>query len=149
MPTGTATAAGSRGRRNRSAKRELDRRLAKIAAGRVPTEWQFLNLELEARPVSAVAAIAAQNQVQGQWGGSVWVDIFSALRVAGAAILAIACVNFSNLALAQGTTRAVDVSTRKVLGAQTWQIVVQDLVHTAVAVALALLLALARSSPSP
>ena len=124
-------------------KSELDRRLARIAAERVPTEWQFLSLQLESRPVSAVAALAAQNQFQGQWGGTVWVDIFSALRAAAAAILAVACINFLNLALAQGTARAVDVSTRKVLGARTWQIVLQDLLHTAVIVALALILALA------
>jgi putative ABC transport system permease protein len=128
-------------------KLELDRRLATIAAERVPVEWQFLNIDLESRPVSAVTALAAQNWFQGQWGGGLWVDVLAALRAAAAAILAIACLNFLNLAVAQGTGRALDVSTRKVLGAKTVHIVRQDLLHTGVLVALALAIALAAVLP--
>ena len=43
------------------AQAELDRRLAKIAAERVPADWQFLKLDLESRPISAVAALKAEN----------------------------------------------------------------------------------------
>ena len=39
---------------------ELVRRLATIAAERVPADWQFLEIDLESRPVSAVAAAASQ-----------------------------------------------------------------------------------------
>ena len=124
-------------------KLELDRRLATIAAERVPGEWQFLNIDLESRPVSAVTELAAQNWFQGQWGGGLWIDVLSALRVSAAAILVIACLNFLNLAVALGTTRALDVSMRKVLGAKTVHIVRQDLLHTAFLVVLALALALA------
>jgi len=126
---------------------ELDRRLAKIAAERVPADWQFLNLDLESRPVSAVAALSAQNWFQGRWGGSVWVDVLSVLRAAAAVILAVACLNFLNLAMAHGTGRALDVSTRKVLGAKTRHIVRQDLLHTGLVVALALVLAMAAVVP--
>ena len=126
---------------------ELDRRLAKIAAERVPADWQFLNPDLESRPVSAVAALTAQNWFQGKWGGGVWVDVLSVLRIAAAVILAVACLNFLNLAMAHGTGRALDVSTRKVLGARTRHIVRQDLLHTGLIVALALVLAMAAVVP--
>jgi putative ABC transport system permease protein len=128
-------------------KNELDSRLATIAAERVPTEWQFLDIELQSRPVSAVTALAVQNWFQGQWGSNLWVDVLAALRAAAAAILVIACVNFLNLAIAQGAARAVDVSTRKVLGATTVDIVRQDLLHTAILVVLALAIALAAVVP--
>jgi putative ABC transport system permease protein len=126
---------------------ELDRRLAKIAAERVPADWQFLSPELESRPVSAVAALSAQNRFQGQWGGSVWVDVLSVLRIVAAVILAVACLNFLNLAMAEATGRALDVSTRKVLGAKTRHIVRQDLLHAGLVVALALVLAMAAVVP--
>jgi putative ABC transport system permease protein len=126
---------------------ELDRRLAEIAAERVPADFRFLNIDLEARPISAVAALTAQNVFQGYYGETVWVDIFGTLRIAAAAILAIACLNFLNLAMAQGTGRALDVSTRKVLGAKTRQIIGQDLVQTGLVVALALLLAICALVP--
>jgi putative ABC transport system permease protein len=128
-------------------KLELDRRLATIASERVPAEWQFLSLELQSRPVADVTALAVQNWFQGQWGGSLWIDVLAALRGAASAILAIACLNFLNLAVAQGTSRALDVSTRKVLGATTAQIVRQELLHTAVLVVLALAIALAAVLP--
>jgi putative ABC transport system permease protein len=129
------------------ARAELDRRLAKIAAERVPPDWQFLKLDLESRPVSAVAALKAQNDFQGNWGGNVWVDVLAVLRTAAVVILAIASLNFLNLAMAHGTGRALDVSTRKVLGAKTWHIVRQDLLHTGLVVALALVLAVAAIVP--
>jgi putative ABC transport system permease protein len=126
---------------------QLDRRLATIAAERVPTEWRFLNIELQSRPVSAVTTLAVQTWFQGQWGGNVWVDVLAALRVAAATILVIACLNFLNLAVAEGTGRALDVSTRRVLGAKTSQIVRQDLLHTAVLVVFALAIALSAVVP--
>jgi putative ABC transport system permease protein len=129
------------------AKLELDRRLATIATERVPTEWQFLNLELQSRPVADVTTLAVQNWFQGQWGSGLWVDVLAALRAAAAVILVIACLNFLNLAVAQATARTLDVSTRKVLGAKTADIVRQDLLHTAVLVMLALAIALAAVLP--
>lgn len=127
--------------------RELDRRLATIAAERVPPEMRVLGIDLEARPVSSMAAIGLQTLFEGYYGGGEWVDILSVLRTAGAVILAIACLNFLNLAMAEGATRAVDVSTRKVLGATTRQIVRQDLLQTGLAVLLALLVAVALIVP--
>jgi putative ABC transport system permease protein len=126
---------------------ELNRRLAKIAAERVAAEMSFLTISLEARPVTAMGQMSAQTQFQGLYGGGTWVDIFAVLRFAAAAILAIACLNFMNLAFAQATSRAADVATRKVLGATTRQILLQDLVQTGVIVLLALVLAIAAIVP--
>jgi putative ABC transport system permease protein len=127
--------------------RELDRRLEKIASERVPPDAQFLNLELQSRPVSAVTALAVQNWFQGQWGGNLWIDVLTALRVATAAILVIACLNFVNLAVAQATGRVSDVSTRKVLGATMAHIVRQELLHTGILVVLAITIAVAAVVP--
>jgi putative ABC transport system permease protein len=122
---------------------ELDRRLATIAAERIPPDMRFLNIALESRPVSAIAAMSTQNYFQGYYGGREWFDVFTALRVAVAMILAIACLNFVNLAFAEATSRALDVGTRKVLGATTRQIVSQELLQTGLVVLLSLVLSVA------
>ena len=127
---------------------ELGRHLARIAAERVPEDYDFLNIELAARPVSDVAAMSLQRQFEGYWGGAgAWIDILAALRAGAAAILALACLNFVNLAIAQASGRTVDVGTRKVLGATTLQIVRQDLVQSSLVVSVALVLALAAIVP--
>jgi len=127
--------------------KELNRRLARIAAERVPADYEFLEIALEARPVSTIAAMGLQKQFQGHWGTGVWIDVLAVLRAGAAAILALACLNFVNLAIAQASGRTVDVGTRKVLGATTLQIVRQDLLQSSVVVLLALLLALAAIVP--
>ena len=127
---------------------ELDRRLARIGAERIPANFQNLKIDFETRPLSAVGASTAQSTFQGFYGGrGAWVDILTALRVCAAAILAIACLNFLNLSIALGTGRAVDVSTRKVLGATTSQIVRQDMLQTGFAVLLAVAIAVAAIVP--
>jgi putative ABC transport system permease protein len=126
---------------------ELDRRLSRIAAERVPEDYKFLNVELEARSVSDFGAMTLQRQFQGFWGRSVWVDILAALRTAAAVILALACLNFVNLAIAQSSVRVLDIGTRKVLGATTLQIVRQDLLQSSLVVLLALALAIATIVP--
>ncbi len=127
--------------------RELDRRLGRIAAERVPDDYDFLNIELESRHVSNIAAMALQRRFQGYWGTGVWIDVLAALRVSAAALLALACLNFVNLAIAQASSRTVDVGTRKVLGATTLQIVRQDLLQSTLMVFVALLIALAAIVP--
>jgi putative ABC transport system permease protein len=97
---------------------ELDRRLAGLAKQHIPAEWDFLHIELEARPASLIGAMNLQRAFEGWWGGS-WIDILAALRAAATAMLGLACLNFVNLAIAQATGRTVDVGTRKVLGATT------------------------------
>jgi putative ABC transport system permease protein len=69
--------------------------------------------------------------------GSVWrVDIFTSVLLFAAMVLAVACVNFVNLATARATGRAREIGVRKAAGAVSHQIVGQELFQTgAVAVA--------------
>ena len=63
--------------------------------------------------------------------------------VIAALILAMACVNFTNLATARASQRAREVALRKVLGANRKQLVTQFLGESVLVAALAMLLALA------
>jgi putative ABC transport system permease protein len=58
-------------------------------------------------------------------------------------ILAMACVNFTNLATARASQRAREVALRKVLGANRRQLILQFLSESVLVVAIAMLLALA------
>ena len=58
-------------------------------------------------------------------------------------ILAMACMNFTNLATARASLRAREVALRKVLGARRGQLIVQFLVEALLVATLAMLLALA------
>ena len=60
-----------------------------------------------------------------------------------ALVLAMACINFTNLATARASQRAREVALRKVLGARRKQLVVQFLAESTLVVALATILALA------
>lgn len=127
---------------------ELDRRLERIVETRIPPEWRFLEIDLRARPVSAIAAMTAQTDFQGGFGPSIgWVDILSTLQIAAGVLLAVACLNFVNLAVAQASRRALDVGTRKVLGATTLHVLRQDLLQTSIVVLAALVLAIAALVP--
>jgi putative ABC transport system permease protein len=63
--------------------------------------------------------------------------------VVAALILAMACVNFVNLATARASQRAREVALRKVLGASRRQLIVQFLTESMLVVATAMLIALA------
>jgi putative ABC transport system permease protein len=126
---------------------ELDRRLALVAERSTAPPAQGFKVALRARPIPQVATTQMQNAFQG-FSGTAWgVDIFDTLLSFAAAILAIACVNFVNLATAQSSGRTLDIGTRKALGATAAQIVRQDLLQTALTVAAAIVLALAALAP--
>src|SRR3546814_1641642 len=63
--------------------------------------------------------------------------------IIAALILAMACVNFTNLATARASQRAREVALRKVLGANRRQLVIQFLGESVLVAAMAMLLALA------
>ncbi|WP_316832038.1 ABC transporter permease [Pedobacter aquatilis] len=71
--------------------------------------------------------------------------ILVALSVLGILILVIACINFTNLSIAQATKRAKEVGVKKVMGAYRFQLTTQFLteifIQCAVATVLALILA--------
>ena len=52
--------------------------------------------------------------------------VYSLILIAiGLTILALACINFTVLAVARGATRAAEIGVRKAMGAQRWQLMVQ------------------------
>jgi putative ABC transport system permease protein len=71
-----------------------------------------------------------------------WTTIYGFATIA-VLILAIACLNFTNLATARATTREREVSLRKVMGAQRRQLIGQFLGESVLTALIALLLALA------
>jgi putative ABC transport system permease protein len=124
---------------------ELDRRLAALAERNAPQGYTFALL---ARPISEITTSQLQQAFEGYSAAAPWrVDIFALLMFLAGAILVIACLNFVNLATAQPTGRAIDIGTRKALGATSVQIVRQDLMQTALVVAAAIAMSLSALVP--
>lgn len=118
---------------------ELDRRLEALASRHVPDAG--IDVQLDARPVSAAAAGMFQSRFQGYEGAEWGIDVLTALLIFAGAILAVACVNFVNLASAAAAGRARNVGVRKSLGATAGQLIRQDLMQTGVMAAAATLAA--------
>jgi putative ABC transport system permease protein len=78
-----------------------------------------------------------------KYGGAISKSLLMTLALIGLIILAIACVNFVNLATAQNTRRTKEISTRRILGSSPagifWQFMIETAVITLFAVGLALL----------
>jgi putative ABC transport system permease protein len=109
----------------------FDQRLAGFGERRVPKDAD--RVRFTAAPVSGFL-VSLTDMVLGSTG--------TMLLLLGGLVLAVACLNYDNLALAQGTTRAKEVGIRKILGAGRGQVIVQYLfesgLHTSMAVVLAL-----------
>ena len=120
---------------------DLDRRLAALVERHVPD--QGIAVELRTQHVSAFTAGLLQSQFQGFQGERRRFDVFAALLVFAGVILAVACVNFVNLATARAAARAREIGVRKSVGAGSAQIVVQELLQTGVLAGLAALLGVA------
>lgn len=73
----------------------------------------------------------------------VGVSVSLVILTLGALVLAVACVNYANLAAARAVARTRDAGLRKALGARPRQIVLQHLAEAAVVTSAALLVALA------
>ena len=125
---------------------ELDRRLALVAERNAP-QGNFFSFALRARPIGEIATSAIQAAFQGVNGNAWRIDVLEGLLLFAAAILAIACLNFVNLATAQSSGRTLDIGTRKALGATASQIVRQDLLQTASLVAAAIVIAMLTLAP--
>lgn len=127
---------------------QLDERFPGIIERHVPeTMRAFAKIGFRAQPVSSVAATTLQRQFEGANGTPWRIDALGALLIFAAAILGIACLNFVNLATAQSAGRALEIGTRKAVGAAASQVIRQELAQTAILVAAATALALAAISP--
>jgi putative ABC transport system permease protein len=120
---------------------ELDRRLASVAERNVPPGQAF-SFALRSRAVDEISTSNMQAAFQGSNGTPWQIDIFEALLIFAGTILAIACMNFVNLATAQSSGRTLEIGMRKAFGATARQIVKQDLFQTAMLVSAAIALAL-------
>ncbi|HEX5048734.1 MAG TPA: ABC transporter permease [Gammaproteobacteria bacterium] len=123
---------------------QLNDRLPGIVERHLPEEVRAqITIKFQAQPVSSMAATTLQRQFEG-FNGTPWrIDALGTLLIFSAAILAIACLNFVNLATAQSSGRALEIGTRKAVGAAASFVVRQDLVQTAILVTAAIALALA------
>jgi putative ABC transport system permease protein len=125
---------------------ELDRRLALVAERNTPPE-KFFTVRLKSRPITEFTPTALQGQFEGYSGNAWRIDVFQALLIFSGVILAIACMNFVNLATAQSMARTLEIGTRKAIGASATQIVRQELIHTALLVTISIVAALAAMIP--
>jgi putative ABC transport system permease protein len=123
------------------APQELIRQLGAFAERRANRPEIPIKSVFGAVPVSGIQ-IAIWDALAGGNGVSVATMIF----VLDALILAIACVNYANLAVAIATTRAKEIGVRKVLGATSSHLIRQYLVEAALlgvtAIVIVVLLAL-------
>lgn len=99
----------------------------------------------EIKHVSTFLDPLANQHLRPRAGNDAPYKILVALSVLGILILAIACINFTNLSIAQATKRAKEVGVKKVMGAYRFQLTTQFLteifVQCLVATILALILA--------
>jgi putative ABC transport system permease protein len=100
----------------------------------VPPEFSAqVAIAFQARPVSSIAATVLQRRLEG-YNAIPWrIDALGTLLLCAAAILTIACLNFVNLATAQSSSRALEIGTRKAIGAAVARVIRQELLQTAVA----------------
>jgi putative ABC transport system permease protein len=121
---------------------ELDAELADFAKRHIPPEQaEVADIQMGALPLSGLTVATMDATLfQGMKG---YVSITSLLLLLGGLILAVACVNYSNLAAAGAVRRAREIGLRKVVGAGRRQVMLQYLLEaglqTAAAVALAAL----------
>jgi putative ABC transport system permease protein len=128
---------------------ELDRRLAALVATHQPQELRaVVTIGLAAQPIAKLAPRLLQQQFEGVNRRPWRVDAFTSALLLGGALLAVACLNFINLATAEARGRAFEIGSRKALGASRGQIVRQELTATALRAALAIAVAFAALEPA-
>jgi putative ABC transport system permease protein len=96
-------------------------------------------LRFEARPAADTTQIWLDALVGANATG---ISSAAVLMMLGGLVLLVACFNYANLATAQSLTHAREISVRRVLGADRYQIVIQQMVEGLVLTAVALALSL-------
>ena len=121
---------------------EIERRIGDFLNKHVDedaTSWTNLHVQ----KLSDVHLHSNLDDEQGQNSDIVYVYIFASIAFL---ILAIACINYMNLATARSATRAKEVGMRKVFGAGKGKLINQFLVESIVLVFFALVLAVGATS---
>ena len=103
------------------------------------SQRQIADFVFDVVPVRDLLRIAVRDTLFPQLSA---VSVPILLLVLGAIVLAVACINFANLATARAASRAKEIGLRKVVGAQQYQIVIQHLLEAATLTTAALILAL-------
>ncbi|MEK7727824.1 MAG: ABC transporter permease, partial [candidate division KSB1 bacterium] len=87
----------------------------------------FAGLELSMQPLTDIHLHSDFNDNTGKLGAMTYIYLFAALA---ALIIAIACINFMNLATARSQHRSREVGVRKVVGGRRGQLVLQFLAES-------------------
>lgn len=116
--------------------------LASFSDKHVPADQQTLaSLVFKAHSLDSLT-IARLNQTLFPNNGGAW-SIMTILIALGSLILALACINYANLAAGQANARLKELGTRRVMGASARQVLLQNLsvtgLHALVALGVALI----------
>ncbi|MDQ7947763.1 MAG: FtsX-like permease family protein [Pedobacter sp.] len=96
---------------------------AEMAKGDSDPDWKWINsIHIFLDPLKNL-------HLQPKAGNNASYKVLIALSVLGLLILVIACINFTNLSIAQATKRAKEVGVKKVMGAHSAQLTVQFLLE--------------------
>jgi putative ABC transport system permease protein len=117
---------------------ELNRTLAAFAARHVPAST--VPREFEARPIAELRRLQLENQVGGDELG---VSPSTAVLLLACTLLAIACLNYANLATSLALGRALEIGVRRAIGAHSTQVAAQHLFESYLTTLAAVLLSLA------
>lgn len=108
-------------------------------------ELLFGNKEKKAEEVKSISTFLdplSNQHLKPKAGNDAPYKILIALSILGILILVIACINFTNLSIAQATKRAKEVGVKKVMGAFRFQLTSQFLVEIFIQCFIATILAL-------
>lgn len=119
--------------------RELSEQVQRIARDHQPA---YVREENRTYNAQALTDIHLHSHLENEWEANAHYDYLKIYVVCGLFILAIACVNFMNIATARASMRAKEVGMRKVLGGRRGQLVFQFFGEATVYCVLAFVLAL-------
>ncbi|RYG32599.1 MAG: FtsX-like permease family protein, partial [Burkholderiales bacterium] len=102
----------------------FNRRLADMLKARIPAEYTSrATMTSTALPVAAISTRTYDMLLESQFGAVL--SVTSVVLVLGAIALAVAVINYANLATAQAVMRAKEIGMRRVVGAGSFEIILQ------------------------